>query len=729
MKISKLVCVAIFGATLSIQGVFASDLEQKLQELTQKEQSAANYLKSVTDDFNKNLTIYNNALKEKDNLQDKANKLKNELNILKQELDTTIKTNFELTNQAEKEKVILQNKKNILDELPTKISSLKDLIKQAETEIQSIEDKLNKKHEELEKTTDESKKNSLKNDIETEKEKLNSKTDKVSNDKKELDRIQKEKNDLEQEIPNLEADIKDIENKAISLIPRAQNKQDQVDETREKLEKALDDISFFSATTETDAKQALDKSKAKKQEAQAELDKLKSEIEKLRSADNLNKNIKDKQNAKNALEKAKENLTKATDENEKQKAQDEMNKAENELKKAQENQEKATKNRTEQLIKNGVISSGLEAQILTSLFGTNKDEIANELTADDNTIKTTIKNATTSIKNTQQTLNQGITTELIKLNTDMATSTRLAKLSNPFNNDLALAYALNNIKGEFFADSADTLNNLVREYTNRFKYDNNLWANVMGGKGDNKNGTDSKLYGFSTGYDKAFDNTIIGGFATIANSQLEADFVKNKAKNYQFGFYLRSFLDSNEIDTKISYGFAKNKFERVQKEANHNAKYNSNFFNASISYGYVFNVSSGTFLKPFIGFEYDKITNKAFNESGTYAINYEKTSASALSAKLGVELRNYISEGSYFYLTPNLKQEISKKVDDLKGAYVGSAYDFTVLADDKKKTFVGGELGADFTITKNLSLNANLGIKARSDEKYYNASLGLKYKF
>lgn len=729
MKISKLVCVAIFGAALSIQGAFASDLEQKLQELTQKEQTATNYLKLATDDYKQKTDAYNDALKEKNRLQSEADGLQNKLATLRYELDNTIKANFELTNQVKEYKTNLENKRNETDKLQRQISSLEKVIEEAKKYIRSTEEELNKKQEKLEQTQDESQKKSIQSDMQALIENLDNRAKQLSKENDELENYNNKKFVLERDIPDLEKTIKDLENRANSLIPKVNEKQDEVDKTNEKLTDALNNLSYFKSTTETDAKNALDKSNNEKQKAQDELNKIKSELEKLKSTNNLNKNIKDKQNAQNELEKAKENLENATNEAEKQKAKDEMNNAENKLKAAEKNQKTAIKERTEQLIKSGVILGDLQAQILRSISSTNKDEITNALTADDETIKAIVKDATTSINNTQQTLNQGITTELIKLNTDLATATRLAKLSNPYNNDLAIAYAINSIKNEAFADGGDTLNSVISQYTNRFKYDNNLWANVIGGKGDVKNGTDSKLYGFSVGYDKAFDKTIIGAFVTMAKSELEAELVKNKAKNYQFGLYSRSFLDSHEIDTKISYGFAKNDFKRTQNRINHDAKYDSNFFNISASYGYVFNVSSGTFLKPFIGFEYDKITNKSFNESGAYAAKYNKTSASSLSAKLGVELRKYVTDGSYFYLTPNLKREISKKVDDLKGAYIGSTSDFTVLADDKKKTFVGGELGADFAITKALSLNANVGIKARSDEKYYNASFGFKYKF
>ena len=94
------------------------------------------------------------------------------------------------------------------------------------------------------------------------------------------------------------------------------------------------------------------------------------------------------------------------------------------------------------------------------------------------------------------------------------TMTRLAKLSTPYSKDLALASAIKNMDGlELASGDNSALSSIIKEYTDRFNYDNSVYANVIGAKGYTDNG-DPKLYGFSVGYDRSFDNFLLGSYFT-----------------------------------------------------------------------------------------------------------------------------------------------------------------------------------------------------------------------
>jgi len=202
-----------------------------------------------------------------------------------------------------------------------------------------------------------------------------------------------------------------------------------------------------------------------------------------------------------------------------------------------------------------------ESDVLTALsdiFDSNArvesiiaDESAGDVAEGVSELHSTLDSATKS-------LNKGNFTDIVIFNTNLATkNTRLAKLSNPYNGNLALAYAVKNMAGEKFADNgSDALSSVVKEYTNRYNYDNNLWGNVFGGKAKVKDAANTDVYGFTLGYDKAFDNTIVGGFFTLAKAQSDDNNVKNDADNYSFGVYTRSYFGQNELDSKFAYGFA-----------------------------------------------------------------------------------------------------------------------------------------------------------------------------
>ena len=374
-----------------------------------------------------------------------------------------------------------------------------------------------------------------------------------------------------------------------------------------------------------------------------------------------------------------------------------------------------------------------ESDVLTALsdiFDSNArvesiiaDESADDVAEGVSELHSTLDTATKS-------LNKGNFTDIVIFNTNLATNTRLAKLSNPYNGNLALAYAVKNMAGEKFADNgSDALSSVVKEYTNRYNYDNNLWGNVFGGKAKVKDAANTDVYGFTLGYDKAFDNTIVGGFFTLAKAQSDGNNVKNDADNYSFGVYTRSYFGQNELDSKFAYGFAKNTLKTKSSLIGDNeGKYDSKFFDIALDYGYVFDIGNAKFVKPIFGLEYTNLKNDSFTAGGPVELNFAKTSVKTLNAKLGAEFRAYTEKGDYFYVTPGIERELSKSADDSVLNFAGSR-NVTFDADKKKYTYATLKTGAEFKITDSLSTNINFGVKARSKNQFYNGTLGLSYKF
>ncbi|WP_141071303.1 autotransporter outer membrane beta-barrel domain-containing protein, partial [Campylobacter pinnipediorum] len=167
-----------------------------------------------------------------------------------------------------------------------------------------------------------------------------------------------------------------------------------------------------------------------------------------------------------------------------------------------------------------------------------------------------------SIKEASSEIGKVSNLDMVNFSSQLSTQTRLAKLSNPFNEDLALASAINKLSNDKFADNGDSVSSIIKSYTDRFNNDNNIWANVIGAKGKVKDSSNPELHGFSIGYDRAFDNTIVGGYMTLAKSKSDSSLINTKASNYQFGLYARTYIDNSEIDTRVSFGKAKNKIQR-----------------------------------------------------------------------------------------------------------------------------------------------------------------------
>lgn len=353
------------------------------------------------------------------------------------------------------------------------------------------------------------------------------------------------------------------------------------------------------------------------------------------------------------------------------------------------------------------------ARVESIIVGESADDVAECVSE----LHSTLDSATKS-------LNKGNFTDIVIFNTNLATNTRLAKLSNPYNGNLALAYAVKNMAGEKFADNgSDALSSVVKEYTNRYNYDNNLWGNVFGGKAKVKDAANTDVYGFTLGYDKAFDNTIVGGFFTLAKAQSDGNNVKNDADNYSFGVYTRSYFGQNELDSKFAYGFAKNTLKtKTSLIGDNEGKYDSKYFDIALDYGYVFDIGNAKFVKPIFGLEYTNLKNDSFTAGGPVELNFAKTSVKTLNAKLGAEFRAYTEKGDYFYVTPGIERELSKSADDSVLNFAGSR-NVTFDADKKKYTYATLKTGAEFKITDSLSTNINFGVKARSKNQFYNAFL------
>lgn len=312
------------------------------------------------------------------------------------------------------------------------------------------------------------------------------------------------------------------------------------------------------------------------------------------------------------------------------------------------------------------------------------------------------------------------------------TMTRLAKLSTPYSKDLALASAIKNMDGlELASGDNSALSSIIKEYTDRFNYDNSVYANVIGAKGYTDNG-DPKLYGFSVGYDRSFDNFLLGSYFTYAKSKLDTSYLDSEADNFELGIYSRAYLGDSELDTTVSFGIGKNDINNYKLVNEYlNGDYDSKFINIAATYGYVVKTQNNFFIKPFIGLNYAYNKNDSFTLSNATIQGYEvdKIDGSTLSANLGVELRKYLNDGSFMFVAPSVEQELSVSRDDLVSKFRGASTSFTTKADESKDTYAKVIAGGEYAVTRDLFATVSVGFKTNGEDKYANGSLGVKYKF
>ncbi|MGB2551625.1 autotransporter domain-containing protein [Campylobacter sp. MOP51] len=529
---------------------------------------------------------------------------------------------------------------------------------------------------------------------------------------------------LEKEIQTIDENIKELERQKESADQSSKESiQKQIDDKQEERSRKADqkrdaevDLRSFPKRLEG-AKEDLKRAEDNKRQFETQLNQAQQEL--------------------NQLEPEKQQIIQDT-EQEIQRLDGEIDTLNEKIKKQQEKIDKIEKelrDAKKQKLFSGNELSAEQKDVLRALLEFKGNDVVNAIisqgTAEE--ISEFVRSNATSINQTLDSLNKGLQADIIKFSSDLSTNTRLAKLSNPFKGDLALAYAVKNLKGEMFADSGDSMASVVRYYTDRFNYDSNFWGNIIGAKGKVKDGGNPELYGFTLGYDKAFDDAIFGAFVTYAKSKVDFSMIESEADNYQIGVYSRAYINNHEIDGKISMGIAKNELDRSVKAGlntlNQKGKYNSYLASFDLDYGYVTKLSDTMFIKPTVGFGYSFVKNKAFNESGDLPLSYNANRSKVLNLRASGEFRKYVNDGSYLYIAPGVEREIYKSIDDNIVRFVGSNKDIIFKNNDKKSTYFTLQTGADFKITESLSTNLNFGVKAKSKNQFYNGSIGLKYKF
>ncbi|EGK8006224.1 autotransporter domain-containing protein [Campylobacter lari] len=344
-----------------------------------------------------------------------------------------------------------------------------------------------------------------------------------------------------------------------------------------------------------------------------------------------------------------------------------------------------------------------------------------------NTLTTNTKASAKAIVNNAQ--NSSVNSSIGVAN-DLAIGTRIAKLSNPYQ-DKALVE-------KFATTHIAALASDVYNYYGNSSFNNSFWGNVFGGA-NIIDGDSGALYGFTLGADRKInDNALLGFYFTYADSTIKDGVMEQKSDNYQFGIY--SLINPNdqwEINLR-AYGQISPTDQSVMMLSDFsNANFDSKFFGLSANAGRIFNPNpSSLFIKPFAGINYYYAHTPSYKESGMFAKDVQSMTNNSISLELGAEFRKYMSEASYLFITPKIEQYVMNDGDDFVAGFVGSGSNFIIKGNDKKKTYGQIIIGGNVDISEQFSLNAGIGAKqilaGKTDgknETYVSGQVGFKYKF
>ncbi|HEG1481530.1 TPA: autotransporter outer membrane beta-barrel domain-containing protein [Campylobacter lari] len=335
-----------------------------------------------------------------------------------------------------------------------------------------------------------------------------------------------------------------------------------------------------------------------------------------------------------------------------------------------------------------------------------------------------IKDSAKSISNVNQA-SSGINST-INVSNDVSIGSRVAMLNNPYGNYATklsqIRFATNDYRGNYVDN-----------------YNNSIWGNVIGGA-NIIDGDSGALYGVTIGMDrKVNDDVIIGAYFTYANAEIKDNLLTQKSDNFQFGAYSNIHISPKvEVNVKAYAQISPTDQDIVNRGFNttNSADFNRKFLGLSANMGYIFDFSNNTlFIKPFAGANYYYAYTPSYKENGIAGKDVSSASNNSISLELGAELRKYMSEESYLFITPKIEQYVMNNGDDYVASLNGVALP-SVKSDDKKKTYGQIIIGGNVDINEQFSLNAGVGTKqilaGKTDgknETYVSGQVGFKYKF
>ncbi|OYD79305.1 autotransporter domain protein [Campylobacter avium] len=280
------------------------------------------------------------------------------------------------------------------------------------------------------------------------------------------------------------------------------------------------------------------------------------------------------------------------------------------------------------LIDKNIANSGLKNYVIFEMLNSpsHKAEVASSI----NKSAKSIANSNSAISSQQQ---------IINLANEAAINARMVYLKNPYKSDEEkmgnMAY------DEAGRTYATFINNT----------DNGLWANFFGGK-NILNSNSASVLGGSLGFDKRIsDDSLLGLYLTYADVNLNDKIINEEGKSYQLGlYYNKNFANNMELDLKANFGFNPAKQNYMLGSYDTTSSFTRNYYTISASVGKVVDLADngGTSIKHFIGVNYYNTYTPAYNTNSDFSLEHKSYAASAISFDLGIGLKQYFNENSFF---------------------------------------------------------------------------------
>lgn len=237
------------------------------------------------------------------------------------------------------------------------------------------------------------------------------------------------------------------------------------------------------------------------------------------------------------------------------------------------------------------------------------------------------------------------------------------------------------------------------------------------------------------GADKQTEHLLFG--ISVYHSRQKADFERTagSAKLHQQGgaIYAGYQLDNNYLLAQLGMANAKNKIKRSILMPNETRRVEtevkSKLYHFYTELGHRIKFEQGE-ISPFIGYQFDSVYQKAFDEGKNFGIQANRTQYNLNSYLLG--LRATMKWGD-LRLNTTLSHRMTPKAENAFGfnaRYIGAESEIELQGISPAKYATMAKLGLNYQISKALHLFGEYAIaRQKGGEKWQNVSVGMKYQF
>ena len=256
---------------------------------------------------------------------------------------------------------------------------------------------------------------------------------------------------------------------------------------------------------------------------------------------------------------------------------------------------------------------------------------------------------------------------------------------------------------------------------------NNFWANVNGAYfKDKDSGGDLKFYGTYIGYDRSYDEFILGVNAGVSKAKFNSGAMSDDAKIYSFGAYGLFERDAHEIQSNLNLAFVNSKRslnDSQKASVRSTGILSSNYYKYKISLD-----SNGEYaqaIKPVLALEFGSNGVKGFKND-----RYDQKDINDFNVALGVGVEYVLNSDKNAFAAQFLVKQNVYNSDDKSYVSLNNSNEYVDYKLDNNKPVYKLNLIADTKISENFALSYQLGGMLDNDKSYgVSGGIKLEYKF